>query len=52
MEYIQVELYGVKGDSINRARSYMDALRKRKGLLTDELIVVNAEKQRNLKRNK
>uniref|UniRef100_A0A915BQM5 Elongation factor-like 1 n=2 Tax=Parascaris TaxID=6254 RepID=A0A915BQM5_PARUN len=48
----EVELYGVKGDSINRARSYMDALRKRKGLLTDELIVVNAEKQRNLKRNK
>ena len=25
---------------------------KRKGLPTDELIVVNAEKQRNLKRNK
>ncbi|KHN87157.1 Elongation factor 2 [Toxocara canis] len=48
----EVELYGVKGDSISRVRSYMDALRKRKGLLTDELIVVNAEKQRNLKRNK
>lgn len=48
----EVELYGVKGDSVNRSRTYMDALRKRKGLMTDELIVVNAEKQRNLKRNK
>ncbi|VDO64745.1 unnamed protein product [Onchocerca flexuosa] len=30
----------------------MDAIRKRKGLLTDELIVINAEKQRTLKRNR
>ncbi|VDK82973.1 unnamed protein product [Litomosoides sigmodontis] len=48
----EVELYGVKGDAINRARVYMDAVRKRKGLLTDELIVINAEKQRTLKRNR
>ncbi|MCP9264404.1 hypothetical protein DINM_022475 [Dirofilaria immitis] len=48
----EVELYGVKGDAINRARVYMDAIRKRKGLLTDELIVINAEKQRTLKRNR
>uniref|UniRef100_A0A0R3S4V4 Elongation factor-like 1 n=1 Tax=Elaeophora elaphi TaxID=1147741 RepID=A0A0R3S4V4_9BILA len=48
----EVELYGVKGDAVNRARVYMDAVRKRKGLLTDELIVINAEKQRTLKRNR
>ncbi|CAG9531296.1 unnamed protein product [Cercopithifilaria johnstoni] len=48
----EVELYGIKGDAINRARVYMDAVRKRKGLLTDELIVINAEKQRTLKRNR
>uniref|UniRef100_A0A0N5AZU9 Elongation factor-like 1 n=1 Tax=Syphacia muris TaxID=451379 RepID=A0A0N5AZU9_9BILA len=48
----EVELYGCKADSVNKAKLYMDAMRKRKGLLTDEVIVVNAEKQRNLKRNK
>ncbi|KAK0424232.1 hypothetical protein QR680_008561 [Steinernema hermaphroditum] len=48
----EIEHYGAKGDSINQARLYMDNVRKRKGLMTDEVIVVNAEKQRNLKRNK
>uniref|UniRef100_A0A1I7Y724 Elongation factor-like 1 n=1 Tax=Steinernema glaseri TaxID=37863 RepID=A0A1I7Y724_9BILA len=48
----EIEHYGTKGDSINQARLYMDNVRRRKGLMTDEVIVVNAEKQRNLKRNK
>uniref|UniRef100_A0A915E0L7 Tr-type G domain-containing protein n=1 Tax=Ditylenchus dipsaci TaxID=166011 RepID=A0A915E0L7_9BILA len=48
----EIEEYGSKGDSINQARLYMDAVRKRKGLATEEMIVVCAEKQRNLKRNK
>lgn len=47
----EIEEFGVKGDSINQAKQYMDMVRKRKGIL-DELIVVSAEKQRNLKRNK
>nr|CAD2128040.1 unnamed protein product [Meloidogyne enterolobii] len=36
----------------NQARQYMDAVRRRKGLPTEDVIVVCAEKQRNLKRNK
>uniref|UniRef100_A0A0K0DW40 Tr-type G domain-containing protein n=1 Tax=Strongyloides stercoralis TaxID=6248 RepID=A0A0K0DW40_STRER len=46
------EHYGDKGDSVNQAKVYMDNIRRRKGLLTDDLIVVNAEKQRNLSKNK
>uniref|UniRef100_A0A0N4ZH40 Tr-type G domain-containing protein n=1 Tax=Parastrongyloides trichosuri TaxID=131310 RepID=A0A0N4ZH40_PARTI len=46
------EHFGEKGDSVNQAKVYMDNIRRRKGLLTDDLIVVNAEKQRNLSRNK
>ncbi|VDM53405.1 unnamed protein product [Angiostrongylus costaricensis] len=48
----EMEEYGVKGDSPNHARGYMDAIRRRKGLPTDDVIVVSAEKQRNLKKNK
>ncbi|VDN01784.1 unnamed protein product [Thelazia callipaeda] len=48
----EIEVYGLKGDSMNRARLYMEVVRKRKGLLTSELAVVNAEKQRTLKRNR
>ncbi|KAI6226028.1 Elongation factor 2 [Aphelenchoides besseyi] len=48
----ELEEFGVKGDSVNQARAYMNAVRRRKGLQTDELVVVSAEKQRNLKRNK
>lgn len=48
----EIEEYGIKGDSINQARLYMDAVKRRKGLPIDEVIVVCAEKQRNLKRNK
>ncbi|KAK6725551.1 hypothetical protein RB195_004083 [Necator americanus] len=48
----EMEEFGVKGDSPNHARGYMDAVRRRKGLSTDDVIVVSAEKQRNLKKNK
>lgn len=49
----EMEEFGTNKGSVNNlARQYMDFVRKRKGLLTDEVIVVNAEKQRNLKRNK
>uniref|UniRef100_A0A914CGN0 Elongation factor-like 1 n=1 Tax=Acrobeloides nanus TaxID=290746 RepID=A0A914CGN0_9BILA len=48
----EIEEYGEKGDSINQALMYMNSVRKRKGIPTDEVIVVSAEKQRNLKRNK
>lgn len=47
----EIEEFGVKGDSINQALQYVNMVRKRKGIL-EELIVVSAEKQRNLKRNK
>uniref|UniRef100_A0A7E4UQ11 Tr-type G domain-containing protein n=1 Tax=Panagrellus redivivus TaxID=6233 RepID=A0A7E4UQ11_PANRE len=47
----EIEEFGVKGDSVNQARQYVDMVKKRKGIF-DELIVVSAEKQRNLKRNK
>jgi ribosome assembly protein 1 len=48
----ELEEFGVLGDSANQAKAYMDAVRKRKGLQTDDVLVVHAEKQRNLKRNK
>ncbi|KAJ1361443.1 hypothetical protein KIN20_020690 [Parelaphostrongylus tenuis] len=48
----EMEEYGIKGDSPNHARGYMDAIRRRKGLPTDDVIVVSAEKQRNLSKNK
>ncbi|KAK5983282.1 Elongation factor G [Trichostrongylus colubriformis] len=48
----EMEEYGEKGDSPNHARGYMDAVRRRKGLPTDDVIVVSAEKQRNLTKNK
>ena len=35
-----------------RARRYLLSVRKRKGLATDEQLVVRAEKQRTLKKNK
>lgn len=37
---------------INIARQYLDSIRRRKGLATNEKIVVAAEKQRTLTRNK
>lgn len=37
---------------VNLAKTYIDAVRKRKGLPTDEKVVVSAEKQRTLSRKK
>lgn len=50
----EIEEFGTQaGDTtLNQARNYMDTVRRRKGLQTDDIIVVSAEKQRNLKRNK
>ena len=44
--------FGEKADSANRARGYMNEVRRRKGLKVDEKIVEFAEKQRTLTRNK
>ncbi|KAK3601070.1 hypothetical protein CHS0354_029297 [Potamilus streckersoni] len=44
--------YGEKADSENRARHYMNSIRKRKGMKVDEKIVEHAEKQRTLTKNK
>ncbi|XP_023227441.1 elongation factor-like GTPase 1 [Centruroides sculpturatus] len=44
--------FGEKADTENRARKYMNAVRRRKGLAVDEKIVEHAEKQRTLTKNK
>ena len=44
--------FGDKADSENRARRYMNDVRKRKGLAIDEKLVEFAEKQRTLTRSK
>lgn len=44
--------FGEKADSENRARKYMNYVRRRKGLAVEEKIVEHAEKQRTLTRNK
>lgn len=44
--------FGDKSDSQNRAKVYMDSVRKRKGLFVEEHVVENAEKQRTLSKNK
>lgn len=44
--------YGEKSDTGNRARRYMDAVRRRKGLAVQEKLVEFAEKQRTLSKNK
>lgn len=48
----ELELYGEKADSGNRALNYMNAVRKRKGLSVEEKIVEHGEKQRTLSKNK
>uniref|UniRef100_A0A914GQR8 Tr-type G domain-containing protein n=1 Tax=Globodera rostochiensis TaxID=31243 RepID=A0A914GQR8_GLORO len=48
----EVEEFGNRGFEKNQARLYVDTVRRRKGLPVEEVIVVSAEKQRNLKRNK
>ncbi|KYN37334.1 Elongation factor Tu GTP-binding domain-containing protein 1 [Trachymyrmex septentrionalis] len=44
--------FGEKADSDNRAKCYMDAVRRRKGLPVDSQLVTHAEKQRTLSKNK
>ena len=44
--------YGEKADTGNRARRYVDAVRRRKGLAVQEKLVEFAEKQRTLSKNK
>lgn len=44
--------YGEKADSANRAKLYMDSVRRRKGLYVDEKVVEHAEKQRTLSKKK
>jgi hypothetical protein len=40
------------GTDLNVVRTIIDKVRKRKGLLVEEKIVINAEKQRNLNKKK
>ncbi|XP_055844530.1 elongation factor-like GTPase 1 [Episyrphus balteatus] len=44
--------FGEKADSANRAKVYMDSVRRRKGLYVDDKIIEHAEKQRTLSKNK
>lgn len=44
--------FGEKADTENRARKYMNSVRRRKGLPVNEKIVEHAEKQRTLARKK
>lgn len=44
--------FGEKSDFVNRAREYMNSVRRRKGLAVAEKIVEFAEKQRTLSKNK
>lgn len=44
--------FGEKADCDNRAKRYMDAVRRRKGLPVDSQLVPHAEKQRTLSKNK
>lgn len=46
----ELEDLGEKADRTNVAKSYVDAVRERKGLFVDKKIVEFAEKQRTLKR--
>ncbi|XP_076748657.1 elongation factor-like GTPase 1 [Xylocopa sonorina] len=44
--------FGDKADSENRAKKYIDAVRRRKGLPVDSQLVTHAEKQRTLSKKK
>jgi ribosome assembly protein 1 len=44
--------FGEKADSGNRAKKYIDAVRRRKGLPVDSQLVTHAEKQRTLSKKK
>ncbi|KAH8041080.1 hypothetical protein HPB51_013740 [Rhipicephalus microplus] len=44
--------FGEKADTENRARKYMNSVRRRKGLPVSEKVVEHAEKQRTLSKKK
>ena len=44
--------YGVNVDTKNIAKNYINKIRQRKGLLTNEKLMSNADKQRNLAKKK
>ena len=44
--------YGVNVDTKNIAKNYINKIRQRKGLLTNEKLISNADKQRNLAKKK
>lgn len=44
--------FGDKSDHLNRAKTYMDSVRRRKGLHVEDKLVEHAEKQRTLSKNK
>lgn len=44
--------FGEKADSDNRAKCYMDAVRRRKGLSVKSQLVTHGEKQRTLSKKK
>jgi ribosome assembly protein 1 len=46
----ELEDLGGKADRSNVAKSYMDAVRERKGMFVDKKLVEYAEKQRTLKK--
>ncbi|CAO1333103.1 unnamed protein product [Diamesa hyperborea] len=48
----ELEQFGDKSDHANKAKTYMDSIRERKGLLVDKKLVEFAEKQRTLSKNK
>ncbi|XP_070507349.1 elongation factor-like GTPase 1 [Chironomus tepperi] len=48
----ELEQFGDKADFENKAKSYMDSIRERKGLYVDKKLVEFAEKQRTLSKNK
>jgi hypothetical protein len=48
----ELEQFGDKADFENRAKSYMDSIRERKGLYVDKKLVEFGEKQRTLSKNK
>jgi ribosome assembly protein 1 len=48
----ELEQFGDKADFENKAKSYMDSIRERKGLYVDKKLVEFGEKQRTLSKNK
>jgi ribosome assembly protein 1 len=52
LSFYNREEFGEVTNEVNIARKYIDDTRRRKGLPLGEKIVIHAEKQRTLKKNK